>query len=125
LSTHLETGRKGEEEAVKFLVKKGYQILHRNWTYDKDEIDIVAKLNELYVFVEVKSRTGTMHGFPEEAVDRSKKIRLLRAIDAYLEEYQIDNEIRIDIVSVIFDGQKTIVSHFEDAVEWMDDSEWT
>lgn len=123
MTKHLETGKKGEDTAVSFLQKKGYQILHRNWVFEKDEIDIIARQDETIVFVEVKTRTSLSHGFPEEAVSRSKKIKLLRAIDAYLEISKLDNEIRIDIISVIFNNNSVNILHFEDAVEWLNDLE--
>lgn len=111
---HLETGRKGEEIATQYLLSKGYTILHKNWVFEKDELDIVALYQNIVVFVEVKTRTYTAFGYPEEAVDNRKIKKMLRAIDAYLEEFQVDNEIRIDIISVVLENNTYKISHFED-----------
>lgn len=116
MAEHNELGKKGEELASVFLQTKGYKILHRNWVCEKDEIDIICSIQDLIVFVEVKTRSSELYGHPEEAVGKSKQEKLLRVIDAYLNEFQIDKEIRIDIVSVFKKGSKEKIYHIVDAV---------
>jgi putative endonuclease len=107
-------GDKGEDIAAKYLQKKGYEIIERNWQFEKLEIDIIAKVQNLYVFVEVKTRKNEVFGFPEEAVDQRKAEKIIEAADIYLSENEIENEIRFDIVSVILNENLEKVYHIED-----------
>jgi len=114
MTHHLITGKKGEELASRYLLSEGYKIRHRNWVFEKDELDIVAEKNNIVVFVEVKTRSYTAFGFPEDAVDKKKLRKMMRAVEAYLDEFQIDNEIRIDVISVLIEDNVTKINHFED-----------
>lgn len=76
--------RRGEALAALFLRLKGYRIEARNWRCPLGELDIVAWDRDTLVFVEVKARSGTSAGAPEEAVDRRKQARLVRLAQAYL-----------------------------------------
>jgi len=80
----LGTARRGEELAALLLRLKGYRIEARNWRCPLGEVDIVAWDRDTLVFVEVKSRTGTTAGSPEEAVDARKQARLVQVAQAYL-----------------------------------------
>ena len=116
MSAHMETGRWGEELAQEFLKKKGYAILDINWRFPPYEIDIIAQLNDLVVFVEVKTRKDSSHGFPEQAVTRKKANALLKAAEIYLEEKGIENEIRFDIVSILLNTAPPDIFHIEDGI---------
>ncbi|MBL6963343.1 MAG: YraN family protein [Bacteroidetes bacterium] len=116
MAEHNELGRKGEDLAAHYLQSKGYRLLHRNWVYEKDEIDLVCFHKDLLVFIEVKTRSSALYGHPEEAVSASKREKLLRVIDAYLNKYQIDQEIRIDILSILIQDNKEKIYHIEDAI---------
>jgi len=100
-----ESGREGEERAVGFLQKKGYEILHRNVRYKRGEIDIIARDGDTVVFVEVKSRSSSGFGVPEEAVDRRKQRQLCRLALLYLQKkgwlHRVD--CRFDVVAVSLD----------------------
>ena len=111
-----DLGTLGENTAVSYLLEQGAQILHRNWKCSAGEIDIIAMVDEYLVFVEVKSRSSTIFGRPEDFVDDKKKKRMSAAISYYMEEHEHDWEIRFDIVSVIFDSSKQYrLQHFADA----------
>jgi putative endonuclease len=110
-----ELGDIGEELAVKFLEEKGYKILHRNWHFRHKELDIVGKDREMLVVVEVKTRTNDYWEEPKEAVRRKKQRNIVDATDAYIQNYNIDAEVRFDIISVLFQGQKHTIEHIEDA----------
>ncbi|MBT3302290.1 MAG: YraN family protein [Bacteroidetes bacterium] len=116
MAEHNELGRKGEELAANYLQAKGYKILHRNWIFEKDELDIVCLFQNTIVFVEVKTRSSDSYGHPEEAVGKAKQEKLLRIIDTYLNQFQLDLEIRIDIVSIILTANEQKIYHIEDAV---------
>jgi len=112
-----ETGKIGEDIAVKFLTRKGYRILKRNWRIRGGEIDIVATDHDTIVFVEVKSRTSTEYGTGEEAITFWKRKRLINAAKAYLRYRGEDYECRFDVISILFNerGRAKEINHIEDA----------
>ena len=98
---HNDLGKFGEQEAVAYLVSNGYEILNQNWTFDKAEIDIIARKGEVLAVVEVKTRSSLEFGLPQDFV-KPKKIKLLvKAVNEYVTLYDLDLEIRFDIISFI------------------------
>ena len=69
MAAHNETGKRGEEIAAQYLLKKGYKILDKNWRYFRNEIDIVALDGIFLVVAEVKTRSSDKMMPPEMAVD--------------------------------------------------------
>lgn len=116
MSVRQKNGQWGEALAAGFLEKQGLEILERNWRYRREEIDLIARENGILVFVEVKSRSDTGFGRPEEMVGRAKKIRLMDAAAAYVRRTGYEGEIRFDIVGVTGPaGQDARIEHFPDA----------
>ncbi len=115
MAEHNDFGTMGENLAASYLAKKGYEILERNWRFGSDEIDIIAKDKDTIVIVEVKTRRTTFFGEPEEFVTKTKQKFLIRATNNYAEKYNIDNEFRFDIVSVLFNSNTKQINHIEDA----------
>ena len=115
MAEHNDIGIKGEELACVYLEGKSYTILEKNWCFGKEEIDIIAQQNDILVVVEVKTRTGSFFGEPEEFVIRQKQKHLIKAINAYIEKTNIDFEVRFDIIGVIFTGKNHRINHIEDA----------
>ncbi|MCP4130297.1 MAG: YraN family protein [bacterium] len=75
-----ELGDSGEDEAVQFLEQKGFEIVERNFRYQRSgEIDIIARKDSLLIFVEVKYRATPIFGGALYSVS-SKKKRTLRFI---------------------------------------------
>ena len=84
MAEHNELGKLGEELAVEFLQKNGYDILETNWVFQKAEIDIIAQKENILAIVEVKTRSSIDFGLPQDFV-KPKKIQLLvKAINEYL-----------------------------------------
>ena len=84
MTDHIDLGKEGEELAVQWLKENGFEIIERNWTYGKLEIDIIARKDDRLHIIEVKCRWHTPFGHPEDSVTK-KKFRLLqRAADEYL-----------------------------------------
>jgi putative endonuclease len=112
---HTELGKEGEEQAAQFLVQKGYTILYRNWRYSRYELDIIAQLQDTVHFVEVKTRTSTRYGQPEDQVNR-KKFRFLKECgEAFLFQHPQFRFIQFDIVSVtIVADQPPLIILIED-----------
>lgn len=94
-------GKRGEETAVKFLRRKGYQIIERNFSKRYGEIDIVAKEDDTLVFVEVKTRTSGEFGSGLEAITPWKLKALVRSSYFYkMLHPDLPDGMRIDVVSV-------------------------
>ncbi len=106
-TTGKKLGKEGEELAVSFLKKRGYQILEKNYRCRLGEIDIVAKDKEKIVFVEVKTRSSLTFGLPQEAVNYSKQLRLTRLALAYLSHHKLkDISCRFDVVCILTESKK-------------------
>lgn len=114
INRHLQTGQNGELIARQHLLQQGYSLLATNYRYKRAEIDIIAKKDNVLVFVEVKTRTTDNFGYPEEAVNAKKEKMLLDAAEAYIVATGWEQDIRFDIISVTLTTPPTIV-HFEDA----------
>ncbi len=116
MAHHNDIGDRGEALAVKFLENKGCIILEKNWRYSKAEIDIIAKEDEVLIFVEVKTRTSDIYGMPAEFVSRKKEELMVSAASRYMEKTGHDWEIRFDIISVLLsDVNNPLIRHDEDA----------
>jgi len=100
METNREKGNIGESLAADYLQDKGYVILHRNWRRGHWELDLIAEKEGLLHFIEVKTRTGKIFGFPEERVNKDKIRTLMRAASAYLETYPERKRFQIDILSI-------------------------
>lgn len=95
-------GDYGEQIAADFLVAEGMQIVERNYRCPLGEVDIVARDGGTLVVCEVKTRRGTTHGSPLEAVTSAKAARLRRLAGHWLEEHaDSPPSVRIDVVSVL------------------------
>lgn len=110
-----ELGDHGEELAIEHLKNKGYQILARNWRYSYLEVDIIAKKDDFLVIVEVKTRSTSYFGMPDEAVSHRKIDFLAEAAAAYQDRYDIDLETRFDIISILRNKEAFRLHHIEDA----------
>ena len=115
MAKHNELGKLGEDLACKYLLKKGYRILNRNWIYQKKELDIVALKDEYLVVVEVKSRSTDYFEHPADAIGMSKIKFLVKATQAYVDLKEIKQEVRFDVISVIKKGNYYDIEHIEDA----------
>ena len=101
---NMELGRAGEDFAVRYLIGKGYTVLHRNYRSGHLETDIICEDDTRILFVEVKSRTDTgkpsRYGRPSAAVDDKKKQNLTLCAEEYLRRYQPGKKPRIDVIEV-------------------------
>ncbi len=119
MSRAQQVGRRGEDIAARYLAARGYHIVARNVRTPYGEIDLIARLGDELVFVEVKTRTSTAYGWPEEAVTQRKLAHLSAAALAWLEAHAPDTALwRVDVIAVrLFPGLETVeVRHFEDVL---------
>ncbi len=115
MAKHLDTGKQGEQIALEYLKKEGYQILHTNWRSGIHELDIVARHGDFLVIVEVKTRTGKPVVEPEIAVDFPKQRSLIKAANSYILKHNIVCETRFDIISIIMHDESHQLHHITDA----------
>ncbi len=110
------SGKKAEKLAALNLRKAGYCILVKNYRTSFGEIDIVAQLGKTLVFCEVKSRVSPSHGQPFEAVTAHKQKRLKKLAQFYIQkEKPTFQEVRFDVISILFQKNKVQVVHLPDA----------
>ena len=87
----------------------GYEILSSNFRTREGEVDLIAREDGQFVFIEVKTRLGRSYGIGEEAITPAKQARLVKAAQAWLQEQgQADAEWRIDVV-VIEPGNLSVI----------------
>lgn len=114
MAKHNDLGILGERLAKKYLEKKNYLLLEQNWRWGKGEIDIIAKKENTIIFVEVKTRTTSLFGQPEDAVTPKKQDLMYQLAVEYLYNIQHEQEFRFDIIAIVMQPQLEII-HFEDA----------
>ena len=114
MNKNKELGIEGEQLAKDYLKKKGWFILEMNYRYRRSEIDLIASKNDLLIFVEVKARSNTAFGLPEQFVDDKKVENILKAADHYIMEKDWKGNIRFDIISII-KNKSMELEHIEDA----------
>ncbi|MGE0089948.1 MAG: YraN family protein [Bacteroidales bacterium] len=117
MSDHIELGKEGEERAAQFLINGGFKIKNRNWRFGKNEIDIIAEKENRLVIVEVKTRTNDYFENPKEAVTKKKQRFIIKAAEAYIEQFNINLETRFDIISILNQNGKIEIEHIEDAFQ--------
>ncbi|GAB6180625.1 YraN family protein [Desulfotomaculum defluvii] len=113
-------GKKGEEEACKFIHKLGYRLLERNYRCKLGELDIIAwDPIGMLVFLEVRSRSGNSFGIPEESINSTKKnkLRVLARYFLMARSEFTSVSCRFDIVAVHFnrDGEVKKINHIKNA----------
>ncbi len=99
----LSLGERGEMAAFGWLVQNGYKILAKNYRCALGELDAVASKKNRVYFVEVKTRSGTEFGRPEEAVTRDKQRRLARLAALYLKNTESPQaRVSFAVISVLW-----------------------
>ena len=107
-------GAEGEKRALLHLQKKGYELLERNYSAQRCEIDLVMQHGETTVFVEVKARSSTLFGLGREAVTGKKQQNLIKAATVYAADHGLlEASLRFDVVEVALPSGK--VTHIENA----------
>ena len=112
-------GKFGEDCAAKFLEDKGYAIVARNFRIRSAEIDIIAQIDNVIIFVEVKARSSIRHGLPSEAVTLRKRKKIIGAAGVFLQDENFcDCACRFDVVEIFLNGERVEeINHIENAFE--------
>ena len=114
-----ERGALGEKIALDFLIERDFTILERNFRCREGEIDIIARQGDCLVFVEVRARTSSNMGTPEESITPAKGQRLVALAQTYLQSHEdLPTEWRIDVVAIDMDrqGKPSRVELIENAI---------
>lgn len=112
-----QMGNTSEDIALDYLIQHGYRLITRNYRCKAGEIDLILQKDDILVFAEVRSRTGTQYGEPSESVNRKKqdKIRKTAKYYLYCNPYLEKYYCRFDVLSIVWqDGKAT--------VEWIPDA---
>jgi putative endonuclease len=109
-----ELGQEGEQLAADYLNKNGWKVLEMNYRHSHSEVDLIGQKDSLLVFFEVKTRTSTAFGMPEDFVDEKKAASVIRAANHYIEESNWQGNIRFDIISIVKKKEMEL-EHIEDA----------
>ena len=111
------TGSEGEDLACLHLQEKGYEIIEQNYRFGHGEIDIIAKDQNILVFVEVKTRNNLNFGMPETTITQNKRKQIRKIASAYLYEKEIkDIDCRIDVVAILLNkNEKPYINHIKNA----------
>ena len=112
-----ETGKIGEDIAVKYLIQNNYKIMERNFECKQGEIDIIALDKTEIVFIEVKTRASALYGLPKEAINQTKKKRIYWSAEYYVYSHNLEKDpIRIDVIEIYKKKGKFYVNHIKQAI---------
>jgi len=113
-----ELGRKGEGKAIRFLKKRGYRIIEKNYVCKMGEMDIIAREKDTLAFIEVKTRTSTEFGPPQLAVNAPKQRQLSKVALNYLKEKKLEDvKARFDVVAILLEQQGEKIELIKDAFD--------
>ncbi|CEO10092.1 endonuclease [[Clostridium] sordellii] len=111
---NIEKGRLGEKIATEYLKNKGIYIIKNNYKIKFGEIDIIAKIEDLILFIEVKSRNSNKFGYPAEAVNYKKRSKITNVAKYYMAVNNLENvQVRFDVIEIYLKDRK--VNHIESA----------
>lgn len=116
MAEHNNLGKKGESEALRYLLDNGYQIISCNWRFKNYEVDIIAQHTDTIIFIEVKTRSSSLWGYPEDAISKTRIKRLVDAADWYININKLTStDIRFDVIAIIANNTSLEIEHFENA----------
>ncbi len=111
-------GQRSERFAEKYLRKKGHRILTRNWRCPLGELDLITRVGDTVVFVEVRSTAHEASDSARDSVDTEKQRRLTRLALAFIKRYRLqDTPARFDVVTIAWPpkAKSPLIEHFENA----------
>lgn len=116
-----DAGVWGEEQAAKYLKKRGFRVLERNFSCRFGEIDLIARDRQYLVFVEVKLRKSDAFARAAEFVDARKQARLRAAAELWLAQHETELQPRFDVIEIYapegVETKKLTINHLEDAFQ--------
>lgn len=111
-------GRFGEIVASRYLRCQGYDIVSAHYQSRFGEIDLIAEDKKYICFVEVKTRSENMISAPADAVDFSKRNKIISTSQIFIKEYKTEKQIRYDIIEVLFENDEPVkINHIKNAFD--------
>lgn len=108
-------GKIGEEKACLYLKSQGFFILKKNFRSYGGEVDIIAKKKDSIYFIEVKTRTNLKKGFPYEAVNKWKILRLKKAANYYLLKFPHKAyKLKLGVISLLIKDHGEELKFYDD-----------
>ena len=104
-------GKRGERFAADYYRSRGSEVIAANVNYAVGEIDLIVRENNVFVFVEVKTRTTAAYGIAE-AVTPRKIARMRKAAVQWLNGRSL-SEVRFDVIALLVNGTSFELEHFE------------
>jgi putative endonuclease len=118
LADRRSLGQWGEKRCEKFLRRKGFKTLTRNFSCKTGEIDLIMVDSDgSIVFIEVRTKTNEEFSDVESSITLAKKTRLKRAAKYFLASREIKNRpFRFDVIAIVL-GQEGSpeIRHYENA----------
>lgn len=115
MAQHNQLGKIGEDLAADYLVAQGYDIVTRNFAYQKAEVDIIAQKGGTLAIIEVKTRSTSDFGDPQEFLKPKQIQRIVAAVDEFVSSNNMDVEVRFDIIAIVKNKSGTSIEHFQNA----------
>ena len=115
MKNQTQIGQEGERLAAEFLIRKGFEIVVKNYRHRRAEIDLIVRRDDWLIFVEVKARSSMNYGQPEDFVGSQKISKLFEAAEEYIYAIDWQGHVRFDVISVKL-GAEPVIKHFEDAI---------
>ncbi|BHH83998.1 YraN family protein [Desulforhopalus sp. 52FAK] len=113
-------GMEGEASAARFLKRKGYTIIEKNYRCSYGEIDLIVQDGDTLVFVEVKTRTSKDFGGPAAAVNHRKQVQISKTAHNFLTELKKDTNARFDVVSILMEKNREVqIDHLTNAFDFV------
>ncbi len=111
-----QVGDWGEQAAAEYLEKQGYVLLARNFRTGHGEVDIIARQENVLVFVEVKTRSSNQYGYPEHSVTPRKRMHILSSAEKYILAHPEFHTWRLDVIAVECETGEAKITHFENVL---------
>lgn len=111
---------KAELLAIEYLKRNDYIIITTNFKFSLFwEIDIIAKKDNITIFIEVKYRKNTNYGTPEESITPTKLKKIHKTIDYFCALHCISPEnIRFDIITLLAQEKNIRLTHYKNQALW-------
>jgi putative endonuclease len=114
--TSRSSGAWGEDLALRYLTRRGYTLVERNYRTRHGEIDLIVRKDDTLVFVEVKLRRGTGFGDPLEAVTARKQNTIRSLATQYLSDRNPNfDTLRFDAIGILASADTVRIRHVRDA----------
>ncbi len=113
-----DLGKRGEDVALEYLLRRGMKLLERNWRSGHKELDLVMEEERFIRIVEVRSRNFPAQIDPFESVDTAKRKKIIQAAKGFVAANRSrtkGKEVVFDVVSILFNGELFKVEYMREA----------